>query len=52
MEWVVAVGVMFLVSSLVVGLPVLVVLTFWDTRRHARSTLPAVGVRPVHEVEV
>jgi uncharacterized membrane protein YqjE len=43
---------MFLVSSLVVGLPVLVVLTFWDTRRHARSSVPVVPVRRVQEVEV
>lgn len=44
MEWVVAVGVMFVVSAVVVGLPVLALTTAWDARRRARATVPALRV--------
>lgn len=36
MEWIVAVGVMFVISAVVVGLPVLLLTTFWTSRRRAR----------------
>ncbi len=45
MEWVVAVAVMFVVSAVAVGLPVLALTRFWDARRRARRGRPARGRR-------